>query len=123
MSPDDETCEVTITAPDADWLEKFTKRLLADRLCAAAHIFEPIRSTYWWQGEMREATESRAALHTRRSLVPAIVARINQAHPYEVPGVTAQPIVDGNPVYLAWIKQETEADQEEQRATEAGSAT
>jgi periplasmic divalent cation tolerance protein len=114
MNPDDEPCEVTITAPDIEWLADFTKRLLAGRLCAAAHIFEPIRSNYWWRGEMHEVAESRAALHTRRGLVPEIVERANREHPYEVPCVAAQLMVDGNPAYLAWIKQETEEYQRDQ---------
>jgi periplasmic divalent cation tolerance protein len=48
-------------------------------------------------------------LHTRRSLVPAIVARTADGHPYDVPCVIALPVVDGNPDYLAWIRAETRA--------------
>jgi periplasmic divalent cation tolerance protein len=47
------------------------------------------------------------ALHTRRSLVPAIVARAGELHPYEVPCVIALPLVAGNPVYLEWLAEET----------------
>jgi hypothetical protein len=35
------------------------------------------------------------------------VARAKSEHPYEVPGVSARPIIDGNPDYLAWIAKET----------------
>jgi periplasmic divalent cation tolerance protein len=105
-------CEVTITAPDTGWLTSFTKRLVADRLCAAVHRFEPIQSTYWWQGEICQATEVRVALHTRRSLVSQIIDRTNREHPYEVPCVTVQSITDGNHVYLAWIARETQVHEE-----------
>lgn len=47
---------------------------------------------------MHDETEARVALHTRRSLVFAIVDRTNRDHPYDVPCVIAVPIVDGNPV-------------------------
>jgi len=30
-------------------------------------------------------------------------------HPYQVPGVSARPIIDGNPDYLAWIAAQTDA--------------
>ena len=52
------------------------------------------------------------ALHTRASLVPAIVERTKTDHPYEVPCVIALPILGGNPDYLAWIEQETRAAEE-----------
>ena len=49
------------------------------------------------------------ALHTRGSLVPAIIERTKASHPYEVLCVVALPILDGNPDYLTWIEQETHA--------------
>ena len=36
--PADEVCEIIITAPDPDWLVEFTRRLVIDRLCAAAPV-------------------------------------------------------------------------------------
>jgi uncharacterized protein involved in tolerance to divalent cations len=29
-------------------------------------------------------------------------------HPYEVPGISARPIIAGNPEYLRWIRDETD---------------
>src|SRR5215831_6986665 len=57
--------------------------------------------------EIHERREGRVSLHTSRSRVPEIVARAKREHPYEVPGVSARPITDGNPDYLAWIAEET----------------
>jgi hypothetical protein len=37
---------------------------------------------------------------TRLALVSAIVDRVKATHPYEVPGISARPIIDGNPDYL-----------------------
>lgn len=107
MSTDPELCEVILTAPDPEWLNAFTDRLVADRLCAAAHNFAPIRTTYWWDGEMHTTAEGRAALHTRKNLVETIAERVKREHPYEVPGLAAMPIHGGNPDYLAWIAAET----------------
>jgi periplasmic divalent cation tolerance protein len=101
-----EVCEVIITASDAEWLQQFSKRLVADRLSAAAHLV-PIRTVYRWKGRMHDTTESRVALHTRSSLVSEIVARTNREHSYEVPCVAAMPITDGNSEYIAWILDET----------------
>jgi periplasmic divalent cation tolerance protein len=56
---------------------------------------------------VQDDAEARVALHTRRSLVPAIIERASVDHPYEVPCVIALPIIDGNPAYLDWIKEST----------------
>lgn len=102
-----ELCEVVITAPDPDWLRRFTRELVDRRLCASVHNFSPVHSIYRWQGEVHERTEGRASLHTRRELIPAIVEHAKDRHPYQVPSISARPIYDGNPEYLDWIAEQT----------------
>jgi periplasmic divalent cation tolerance protein len=46
-------------------------------------------------------------LHTRAALVDAVVARVGELHPYEVPCVLALPVLGGNPAYLRWVVAET----------------
>jgi periplasmic divalent cation tolerance protein len=104
---DDDVCEVIITAPDADWLTDFTRRLVNARLAASGHNIAPIRSIYRWRGEIHDHTEARVALHTRTSLVPRIIDETNRQHPYEVPCVIALPITNGNPAYVQWIRDST----------------
>jgi periplasmic divalent cation tolerance protein len=62
-----------------------------------------------WQGQLHDRPEARAALHTRTALVPRILERLDDEHPYEVPGVLALPIVATSPAYLAWIIDQTDA--------------
>lgn len=100
-------CEVVITAPDHDWLAEFARRLIVERLCASAHNFAPIRSTYQWKGKIYDREEGRVSLHTRKCLVAKIVERTRDEHPYEVPSVSTRPIEDGNPNYLNWIREQT----------------
>jgi len=102
-----EICEVVITAPDAEWLRDFTRSLVVDGLASNVHNFTPVRSTYRWEGEVHDRVEGRAALHTRRSCIRAIVARAEQEHPYSVPSVSARPIYDGSTEYLSWIREQT----------------
>ena len=104
---EDEFCEVVITADDADWLAGFTRTLVEQRLAACGQVMPAIRSVYRWEGAVQHDGEARVALHTRRSLVPAIVERADADHPYEVPCVIALPLVGGNPAYLAWLAAET----------------
>src|SRR5215468_4036050 len=103
-----ELCEVVITAPDPDWLYSFARELVQDGLAASAHNFAPVRSIYRWQGQVHERAEGRVSLHTSRDWIAEIVARAQREHPYDVPGVSARPIIDGNPDYLAWMAEETD---------------
>jgi periplasmic divalent cation tolerance protein len=103
----DEVCEVVITGPSQEWVAAFTRQLVDDRLVACGHIIPVIRSIYRWEDNVHDETEARVALHTRRSLICAIVDRANRDHPYDVPCVIALPIVDGNPVYVDWVLNET----------------
>ena len=110
MNPDTtdpEVCEVVITAPDEAWLLSFTRHLVQERLAACGH-HTPIRSIYTWDGTIHDEHETRVALHTRTSCVPAIIAATNQQHPYEVPCVIALPITHANPDYRAWILNNTQ---------------
>ena len=102
-----ELCEVVVTAPDPDWLVEFTRQLVTERLAASGHNLAPVRSIYRWQGQIYDRTEGRASLHTRASLVPEIVRRAQERHPYEVPAISSRRIEDGNPDYLRWIATET----------------
>jgi periplasmic divalent cation tolerance protein len=100
-------CEVIITADNEDWLINFTRSLIEDRLVACGQHLAPIRSLYRWDGTIHDDREMRVALHTRASLVPEVIDRTLQAHPYEVPCILAIPIKAGNPDYLQWVISET----------------
>jgi len=104
---DEECCEVVITAADADWLAGFTRTLVEERLAACGHLLGAIRSVYRWEGAVHDEPEARVALHTRRSLVDAVVARTAQLHAYEIPCVIAMPLVGGGPAYLRWVHEQT----------------
>lgn len=106
--PEHDCVEVVITADDADWLAGFTRRLVEDRLAACGHTITPIRAVYRWDGKVHDDRQARVGLHTRASLVPAIVARADRDHPDDVPCVIALPIADGHPEYLRWVYAETE---------------
>jgi periplasmic divalent cation tolerance protein len=106
---DTDLVEVTITAPDRDWLVDLCRQLVDARLAASAHVIHPVSSIYRWEGEVHEATEARAFLRSRFEVLDELVAYVLERHPYQVPNVTAIPIVGGNSDYLAWIAAETAA--------------
>jgi periplasmic divalent cation tolerance protein len=110
MNTSPDICEVVVTAADADWLADFTRKLVGDRLAACGQIIPEIRSIYRWAGAIQDDHEARVMLHTRRSLVPAIIRRADHDHPYDVPCVIALPVISANPAYAQWVLDETDAE-------------
>jgi len=103
----DDLCEVIVTAPDAEWLGALARQLIETRLCASAHVVAPVRAIYEWQGTVEDVVEARAFLRARRTALETIVKVVTARHPYEVPNVTAIPIIGGNSDYLAWVREAT----------------
>ena len=88
----DDLCEVIITAPDRDWLVDLCRQLVEARLASSAHVVHPVTSIYRWDGAVHEATEARAFLRSRSTLVDDDRrVRRSSGIPYEVPNVTAIP--------------------------------
>jgi periplasmic divalent cation tolerance protein len=106
-APVDDLCEIIVTAPDGAWLEDLCRELVSQRLASSAHVIHDVRSIYRWKGSVHETMEARAFLRSRMGLVDAVTAYVVERHPYEVPNVTAFPIIAGNPEYLDWIHTET----------------
>jgi len=103
----DELCEVTITAPDADWLASFVRELVELRLCASGNVTSALRSIYRWRGDVYDRAEALATLHTRRDRLDAIARLANERHPYEIPRLVAVPFIGGSRDYFDWIDAES----------------
>lgn len=102
----DEICDIDITAPDAEWLATFTRTLIEDHLAASGNLTAPVRSIYRWQDHIEEATEAKVVLHTRRALVPAIIERLENEHPYDIPSIRVTPVTASD-AYHQWVLDST----------------
>ena len=98
-------CQVTTTLPDQTAADRIATRLVEERLAACAQVVGPIRSTYWWEGKVEQASEWYCHLKTTLTRLPVLQARIRELHPYQVPEIIAVPILQGNPEYLKWIQE------------------
>lgn len=101
-------CEVVVTGPRTSLMQTMVETLIAERLVACGQRSDWVQSTYRWEGELEHQPEERVRFHTRASLVPTIVARVEELHPYEAPCVIALPVTAANPAYHRWVITETE---------------
>jgi periplasmic divalent cation tolerance protein len=96
-----------ITTASYEEARKIADALVAQRKAACVNIVPKVNSTFRWKGKIENAEESLLVVKTRARLFPEVVSVVKGIHSYEVPEIIALPIVEGNPDYLAWLKEET----------------
>ena len=83
--------------------------MVTARLAAAAQVIGPVWSVFWWRGERRSASEWLCLAKTTAGRFQRLLAYVREHHAYELPEVTAVPLSDGDPDYLAWLEEVTGA--------------
>ena len=83
---------------------RVVRALLEERLIACGNLLPGARSLYRWQGEVADEREVLAILKTRKQDWPALLARLHELHPFEIPECVAVRIAAGAPNYLAWLE-------------------
>jgi periplasmic divalent cation tolerance protein len=82
---------------------RVVRALVEERLAACGNLLPGARSLYRWQGGVADEREVVAILKTRKQDWPALLSRLHELHPYEVPECVAVRIAAGAPAYLAWL--------------------
>ena len=98
---------VYATAADPDEAERIGRTLVTERLAACANVIAGMRSVYWWEGRVQDASEAVLILKTTGERLDALIARLKALHSYDCPCIEAWPVADGNPDFLAWVARET----------------
>ncbi len=95
---------VQCTCPEAD-AERLAQALVGESLAACVSQVGPVRSVYRWQGAVESGIETLLLMKTTSARYPALQARLQQLHPYEVPEIIALPVSAGLPAYLQWLRE------------------
>jgi periplasmic divalent cation tolerance protein len=102
-----DSMQVVTTVDSEDAAEQLARGITGERLAACVQIVGPIRSLYWWQGELEEAREWQLTIKTTSERLSELEAYIKENHSYETPEITATEIAWGSREYLDWISAET----------------
>src|SRR5690606_8194408 len=98
-----------VTTSGEEEAARIARTLVEERLVACANILPPVRSFYWWEGELQDDREVVFVAKTTAGLVPRDIQRVKELHSYQVPAILALPILEGNAVFLQWVRQECRA--------------
>lgn len=103
----DKIIQIITTCNDKECLEGIGMYLVENRLAACAQISGPITSTYWWNGEIEEATEWVCTLKSTSALYEKVETAIRELHPYDLPEIIALDAEKTLPAYGDWVRRET----------------
>jgi periplasmic divalent cation tolerance protein len=90
----------------------FATTLVDERLAACVTIHEGAQSVYRWKETIERDAERLLFIKTTSARWEALLERVRELHPYEVPEVVAVPLVAGSPPYLEWLAEVTKAGSE-----------
>ena len=95
---------IYITHPSEENAQKIANQLIEKKMVACANIF-PIKSAYWWNGNIENDDEFVSIVKTTPSMWQTVQQEIESIHPYEVPCIMKIE-TQANEAYENWIKNE-----------------
>jgi periplasmic divalent cation tolerance protein len=98
---------VFTTVGSAAAAKRLARVLVAERLCACVSTLAGLRSTYRWQGKVREEGEVLLILKTTQGRLSALEKRLLSLHPYEVPELIALQASHVARAYARWLVDST----------------
>ena len=109
-APQTEFVQVVTTVETEDDAQRIGQAVLKQRLAACVHTEGPLRSTYWWMGELETASEYRLTFKTTAARVQEVFAAIASVHPYEVPELLVLPVLETGGDYGEWMRGQVKGD-------------
>jgi len=88
---------------DADEAERIGRAMIEAGHAACINILAPCRSIYRWKEEIETALEVPALFKTSADKIDTLIAAIAAMHSYDVPAITAWPIIQAGPGYAEWV--------------------
>lgn len=98
---------VLSSVPDTLLAKRLAHVLVEERLAACVHAGAPGVSMYLWQGNLEGGDEVPLTIKTAASRVDALLQRLAELHPYEVPECLVVPVAGGLPAYIDWVIEQT----------------
>jgi periplasmic divalent cation tolerance protein len=100
-------CLVYITTNSYEEAEIIGRNLVSRKLAACVNIIGNMKSIYHWEGKIETGEEVIIIAKTKEALINELTENVKSLHSYKCPCIVAMPIIDGNPAFIKWIRDET----------------
>src|SRR5690554_2506049 len=108
----DEVVVALSNAPDMLLAKRIAHMLVEEHLAVCVNLGAPYLSMYMWEGKMEGAEEVPLTIKTTRGRLPAVIARLKELHPYEVPELIVLPVLGGLQSYMEWVRAQARQQQQ-----------
>ncbi len=102
---------VLSNAPDLLLAKRIAHVLVEEHFAACVNLGAPGLSMYMWDNTLEGTEEIPLMMKTTLARAPALIARLTQLHPYEVPEILVLPVSGGSASYLEWVRSQTQPEQ------------
>lgn len=92
---------IYITHKNEKQAKHVVRHLLDRKLIACANLY-PIKSLYWWKGEIQKDNEVVSLVKTKKENWERVKSEVKKIHPYDVPCIMKFE-VSANKAYEDWI--------------------
>ena len=89
--------------PDLNSARAAIATLLDERLIACANIIAGTESHFIWNGARASNTETGVVFQTTAALLPIVIERLGQLHPYDTPAIIGWRCDAAHPATLEWL--------------------
>jgi periplasmic divalent cation tolerance protein len=96
---------VFTTLANEDDAARIVRSLVEERLIACANLLPAARSLYRWEGRVADEREVIVLMKSRKQDWTALLSRLHELHPYQVPECIAVRVAAGAPKYMAWLEE------------------
>lgn len=88
--------------PDAESAQSVARLIISERLAACANVLAACTSIYEWDGAVQENAEIPVLFKTGEARAAALIARIAELHPYDVPAILTWP-AGATSAFAEWV--------------------
>ena len=82
-----------------------SQKLLESHLVACMNLLGPIRSFYFWEGQLTESREVAVLLKTIPEKLPEAMKKLQELHAYDISVILEIPISQANEIFQTWVKE------------------
>jgi len=104
VSSQDAYVAVLMTFASPEEAGRIGSLLVEEHLVACVNLIPNVRSLFFWDNAMQDASEVLAVAKTTAARLEAVVRRVQSVHSYSVPEVIGLPILGGSSTYLQWVR-------------------
>ena len=115
MIPGTDVISVFVTTPGKASALALARQVVEESLAACGNLIPNVTSVFRWNEKVTEEEEVLLILKTTDARRSALIARVAELHPYEVPEVLCLRVEDGFGPYLDWVGQCTPKESPDDR--------